>query len=48
MSEIKTVCECGKEIEDVYKPQGNFEYKGCYDENSPYFKCSDCGVLVWG
>lgn len=46
MDEIKTTCKCGKEIKDVYNPQENFEYVGCDNENSPCFKCKDCGVIV--
>ena len=48
MSEIKIICKCGIKIEDVYKPQENFEYVGCDEENNPYFKCKDCESFIWG
>jgi DNA-directed RNA polymerase subunit RPC12/RpoP len=41
-------CKCGKEINNPYEVEENFEYVGCDERNNPYFKCKDCGVVVPG
>lgn len=45
---IKTTCKCVKKVTDVYKPEENFKFAGCDNENNPFFRCKDCDELVWG